>query len=104
MNTQANTQVEAVRSMTNKEMVVAILALQAQVEALSAKLEAKPAKSASTGNSVEMTDEHAQRVKFGDLKDEKHGKAAEALGLTYGQVYSARKGFTFKHIKEAVEA
>lgn len=44
----------------------------------------------------EMTEADAKRVISGDLKDAKNGKAAEALGLSYGQVYSARKGFTFK--------
>ncbi len=46
-----------------------------------------------------MTEADAKRVISGDLKDMKHGKAAEALGLSYGQVYSARKGFTFKTTK-----
>ena len=45
-----------------------------------------------------MTEEHAFRVKFGDLKDLKHGKAAEALGLSYGQVFSCRGGYTFKTV------
>ena len=49
-----------------------------------------------------MTDEDARRVIYGDLKDVSHKAAAEALGLSYGQIYSARKGFTFKPIhKEA---
>lgn len=49
-----------------------------------------------------MTDEDARRVIFGDLKDASHKSAAETLGLSYGQIYSARKGFTFKPIhKEA---
>lgn len=49
-----------------------------------------------------MTDEDARRVIFGDLKDVSHKTAAEALELSYGQIYSARKGFTFKPIhKEA---
>lgn len=49
-----------------------------------------------------MTDDDARRVIYGDLKDVSHKAAAEALGLSYGQVYSARKGFTFKPIhKEA---
>jgi len=46
-----------------------------------------------------MTDEDAQRVKFGDLKDLKHKKAAKELGLSYGQIYSAREGYTFNHVK-----
>jgi len=47
-----------------------------------------------------MTDADAARVKFGDLKDVKHKKAAAELGLSYGQIYSAREGYTFNHIKE----
>jgi len=43
-----------------------------------------------------MTEEDAKRIMLGDLKDLKHNDAAKALGLSYGQVYSARKGFTFK--------
>ena len=46
----------------------------------------------------QMTEEDAKRIMLGDLKAESHTKAAETLGLSYGQVYSARKGFTFKAI------
>lgn len=49
-----------------------------------------------------MTDEDALRVINGDLKDVSHKVAAETLGLSYGQVYSARKGFTFKPIHKAI--
>ena len=52
----------------------------------------------------EMTDADAARVKFGDLKDVKFKEAAKILGLSYGQVYSARLGFTFKKVKEPVTA
>ena len=45
-----------------------------------------------------MTDEDAYRVKFGDLKDLKHKEAAAKLKLSYGQIYSARGGYTFTHI------
>ena len=45
-----------------------------------------------------MTDEDARRIMLGDLKEASHKDAAEQLGLSYGQVYSARKGFTFKAI------
>lgn len=45
-----------------------------------------------------MTEEDARRVIVGDLKDVSHKDAAEALNLSYGQIYSARKGFTFKGI------
>jgi hypothetical protein len=66
--------------------------LVARVSALEEKLN-KP-----KADSVEMTDDHAVRILAGDLADKKHKEAAEALGLTYGQVYSARLGYTFKHI------
>jgi hypothetical protein len=52
----------------------------------------------------EMTDEDARRVIAGDLKALSHGKAAEAAGLSYGQVYSARLQFTFKAISKEVGA
>lgn len=51
-----------------------------------------------------MTDDDARRVIFGDLKDSSHKVAAETLGLSYGQIYSARKGFTFKPIHKEAEA
>jgi phage shock protein A len=47
----------------------------------------------------EMTLEDAERVINGDLKGLSHKSAAEKLGLSYGQVYSARGGYTFKGIK-----
>ena len=46
-----------------------------------------------------MTDEDAWRVRFGDLKDADHKAAAAELGLSYGQVYSARNGYTFQSVK-----
>ena len=50
-----------------------------------------------------MTESDAKRIMLGDLKDASHTKAAEALGLSYGQIYSARKGFTFKAIYKESE-
>lgn len=47
-----------------------------------------------------MTDEDAARVKFGDLKAKSHKEAAAVLGLSYGQIYSCRGGYTFNHIKD----
>lgn len=52
-----------------------------------------------------MSEEDARQVMLGDLKSDSHKEAAEKLGLSYGQIYSARKGFTFKPIyKEMIEA
>lgn len=50
-----------------------------------------------------MTDEDARRVlEGGDLADKSHKEAAETLGLSYGQIYSARKEFTFKPIHKEI--
>ncbi len=52
----------------------------------------------------DMSEDDARRVMLGDLKATSHKVAAETLGLSYGQVYSARKGFTFKTLyKEMME-
>jgi len=50
----------------------------------------------------EMTDDDARRVMGGDMVAVSHKDAAEKLGLSYAQVYSARKGFTFKHIAKEI--
>lgn len=46
-----------------------------------------------------MTEADAYRAKFGDLKALNHKEAAAALNLSYGQVFSCRGGYTFKHVK-----
>jgi hypothetical protein len=46
-----------------------------------------------------MTETDAYRLKFGDHKALNHKDAAAALGLSYGQVFSCRGGYTFKHVK-----
>jgi len=66
-----------------------------QLEESTTKREARGPKSEST-----MTPEHAFRVKFGDLKDTKHGEAAKTLGLSYGQIFSCRGGYTFKTVNK----
>ena len=84
--------------------------LQAQIEELKAMIITQGAlieelKSQSSGNrdrgpksEGEMTEEHAVRVMLGDLRDKSHKEAALELKLSYGQIYSARKGYTFKKI------
>jgi len=46
----------------------------------------------------EMTEDDARRLLLGDLAVKNHKDAANELGLSYGQVYSSRKGFTFKGV------
>lgn len=69
-----------------------------------AQLEAALAKKRGTASTREMTDEDARRILNGDLRDASHKKAAETLGLSYGQVYSARLEYTFKHIHKELRA
>lgn len=72
-----------------------------RLEALEA--EVKSLKEASTKKSEakstrEMTEDDALRILSGDLKDKSHKECAELLGLSYGQIYSARLEFTFKNV------
>jgi DNA-directed RNA polymerase specialized sigma24 family protein len=48
----------------------------------------------------EMTEEDGKRIMFGDLKKLSHKEAAKELGLSYGQVYSARSGYTFRYLED----
>ncbi len=46
-----------------------------------------------------MTKDDAQRVLFGDLKDCSMREVAQILGLSYNQIFSVRRGFTFKRLR-----
>lgn len=87
--------------MNQADLIKTVETLAARVEALETQLEAinKP-RDRGPKSQGEMTDAHAYRVKFGDMKDTKHKAAAEALGLSYGQIFSCRGGYTFKHVKD----
>lgn len=89
-----------------KSLQEQIEALKLIVEAQGATIEAlkeaskNPEKGRDRGpkSEGEMSDSDAIRCMLGDLKDATHKDAALALKLSYGQVYSARKGYTFKKI------
>lgn len=83
--------------------------LQAQLNELRALVEAQgleieqlksqgPSRDRGPKSEGEMTEEHAIRVMLGDLREMSHKEAALELKLSYGQIYSARKGYTFKKI------
>ena len=46
----------------------------------------------------EMTDNDAISCLYGDNMNLKHKDCANKMGLSYGQIYSCRLEFTFKHI------
>lgn len=89
--------------LTLKDLNEAFEAMQLEIQALRNEVQelremkgnARDRGPASEG---EMTEAHAIRVMLGDLKDMSHKEAAIKLKLSYGQIYSARKGYTFKKI------
>lgn len=78
------------------EMISQIELLRKEVN----ELRASGGKNRGPKSTRDMNEEDARRVKFGDLKRMTIKKAASALGLSYGQVYSARNGYTFKDLGE----
>ncbi len=83
---------------TLADAIKAIEALQEQVKVLT---ELQAGKNRGPKADRAMTEEDAFRVKFGDLnpKAKNHKEAAAELGLSYGQVFSCRGSYTFKHVK-----
>lgn len=76
----------------------------AKVNEIVEALNAQPTRDRGPKSERTMTDDDARRIMVGDLKDKSHKECAEVLQLSYGQIYSARKGFTFKPIyKEMIE-
>lgn len=83
------------------KLVEVIVALNLVIEAMNKNADRRGPKSEK-----EMTDDDARSIMGkGENAALSHKAAAEKLGLSYAQVYSCRKGFTFKHIaKEIVVA
>jgi hypothetical protein len=99
---ESNLNTNPVAITTLKDAIAAIVLLQSTVEGLS-KVVADLTAPKNT-DVKEMTDDHARQILTGDLKDKKHGDAAKTLGLSYGQVYSCRGQYTFKHIHKELTA
>lgn len=78
---------------TLEEAIEAIEALQAQVNDLAA------GKNRGPKSDRPMTEQDAWDIKFGKHKELNHKEAAAITGLSYGQVFSARGGYTFKTVK-----
>jgi DNA-directed RNA polymerase specialized sigma24 family protein len=87
----------------NKESFAALIAT---VGALTERVQALESKNQTSSTKREMTVEDARAVILGAQRELSHKEAAAALGLSYGQVYSARGGYTFKAVtaKEMKEA
>lgn len=81
--------------------------LQATITRLNAKiveLEARPVRDRGPKSTRTMTEADATLVLLGKHKDLSHKAAAVKLGLSYGQIYSARFGFTFKPVYKKLRA
>lgn len=71
-----------------------VLTLAERIE----ELESRPTRDRGPDSERKMTENDARDILLGDMKELSHKKCAEELGLSYGQVYSARNGFTFKGV------
>jgi hypothetical protein len=93
-------QVVALEQATIETLMEQVTILTNKVYDIEKKLEARDGPKSERA----MTDDDARRIlAFGDLEGASHKEAAEKLTLSYGQIYSCRKGFTFKHIHKEVE-
>jgi hypothetical protein len=86
-----------VKKMTFAELQVLVLELQARIVIL------ETPKVSKNGSPREMTADDAKRILTGDHMNSKHQVAADALGLSYGQVYSCRLEFTFKAVHKEMK-
>jgi len=106
-----NTKTEAAETSANESQLECLTRQVAEIfgmlEAANNKiavLEAAAEAKAGPKSERSMTDDDARRIlALGDLEAAGHKEAAEKLNLSYGQIYSCRKGFTFKHIHKEVE-
>lgn len=88
-----------VKNLNLKELNELVAQLVTKVEELEAKIQ--PVRNEAQR---EMTDEDARKILTGEFKDMKHKDAAAKLGLSYGQVYSCRGEYTFKHIHKELKS
>ncbi len=73
--------------------------LEAQIERLLERFEKIKIRDRGPKSQRTMTEDDAKRIlKGGDLEFETHKKTAKILGLSYGQIYSCRGGYTFRHL------
>lgn len=85
---------------TLKNLESRITVLESIINGLQAQVDGMKTRDRGPSSTRAMTDEDARRIILGDLKGASHKEAASELGLSYGQIYSARGGYTFKHVVE----
>jgi hypothetical protein len=80
--------------------------IETRFQALESKLAIKVKEGTGRGplSTRAMSVDDAIKIMTGDLKGASIKSAAQTLGLSYGQVYSARNGYTFKEQYAAMMA
>lgn len=96
--TTSSANTSSVEQLTHEQLVTLVTELNKRVEALEA------AQNSKKSEQREMTDADALAILTGQYKDLNHSKAADALKLSYGQVYSCRLQYTFRHIHKDLES
>lgn len=84
-------EVESLREMV-KEVGMGLAVLRTEFDDLKKSVSFKPRSQRA------MTEEDARKVVLGDMASKPSKQAAVLMGLSYGQVYSARNGYTFKEV------
>lgn len=84
--------------MNMQQLIELVISQGKMIEELQAKIQ--PVRNEAQR---EMTDDDARSILTGELKDMKHKEAAAKLGLSYGQVYSCRGEYTFKHVHKELK-
>ena len=77
-----------------------ITELQNRIETLEAAQITSSPRDRGPVSTRKMTEDDARRLVLGDMTDISHKEAANTLGLSYAQVYSARGGYTFKDLQD----
>lgn len=94
----------AIKTPTNIEELW--IAIDARLTAIETKLGTKIATGNGRGpiSTRSMSVDDAVKITTGDLKSASIKECAKELGLSYGQIYSARNGYTFKAQYAAMKA
>lgn len=83
--------------LTLKSLEERIIALEKIIEEMK-KSPSQGTRDRGPSSTREMTEDDARKVMIGDFAKKSHKECASELGLSYGQIYSARGGYTFKGV------
>lgn len=85
-------------ALSMKELEARIVALETEIKELKLKPVNAGTRDRGPSSTREMTEDDARKVMIGEMSKKSHKECATELGLSYGQIYSARGGYTFKAI------